>query len=269
MATCFSKGGWKNCLEQVCQQHGALSNMTPSQGRWHPSPLPDSVVRNSQGGGWGGATVTTGGWGPPWWSQIRGGHTSYLCQLHSPLVLHNLGTLEYWAAFIDVCTFDHCGFFFFYFLLKFIYFNWRLITLQYCSGFCHTLTWISQDGKDDPIGETIVFLTITKIFFSDNRGHMHVIYPPCKLQPMNHHVSLVSAPVFISWEMLEKRHSKHKRPSQEVMGRERQVSYDLAFMWNLKKWYKWTYELNYKTEMSHRCRKQIYTSRLYIVTLLI
>ena len=25
---------------------------------------------------------------------------------------------------------------------KFIYFNWRLITLQYCSGFCHTLTWI-------------------------------------------------------------------------------------------------------------------------------
>ena len=114
--------------------------------------------------------------------------------------------------------------FFFYFLLKFIYFNWRLITLQYCSGFCHTLTWISRDGKDDPIGETIVFLTITKIFFSDNRGHMHVIYPPCKLQPMNHHMSLVSAPVFISWEMLEKRHSKHKRPPQEIMGRQRKTS---------------------------------------------
>ena len=26
----------------------------------------------------------------------------------------------------------------------FIYFNWRLNTLQYCSGFCHTLTWISH-----------------------------------------------------------------------------------------------------------------------------
>ena len=26
----------------------------------------------------------------------------------------------------------------------YIYFNWRLITLQYCSGFCHTLTWISH-----------------------------------------------------------------------------------------------------------------------------
>ena len=25
-----------------------------------------------------------------------------------------------------------------------IYFNWRLITLQYCGGFCHTFTWISH-----------------------------------------------------------------------------------------------------------------------------
>ena len=31
-----------------------------------------------------------------------------------------------------------------FFFKKFIYFNWRLITLQYCSGFCHTLTWISH-----------------------------------------------------------------------------------------------------------------------------
>ena len=30
------------------------------------------------------------------------------------------------------------------FLKKIIYFIWRLITLQYCSGFCHTLTWISH-----------------------------------------------------------------------------------------------------------------------------
>ena len=29
--------------------------------------------------------------------------------------------------------------------LKIIYFNWRLITLQYCGGFCHTLTWISHE----------------------------------------------------------------------------------------------------------------------------
>ena len=31
-----------------------------------------------------------------------------------------------------------CTISFFFFLI-----SWRLITLQYCSGFCHTLTWIS------------------------------------------------------------------------------------------------------------------------------
>ena len=30
------------------------------------------------------------------------------------------------------------------FFNKFTYFNWRLVTLQYCCGFCHTLTWISH-----------------------------------------------------------------------------------------------------------------------------
>ena len=30
------------------------------------------------------------------------------------------------------------------FLGFFFFFSWRLITLQYCSGFCHTFTWISH-----------------------------------------------------------------------------------------------------------------------------
>ena len=30
------------------------------------------------------------------------------------------------------------------FLFSLIFISWRLITLQYCSGFCHTLTWISH-----------------------------------------------------------------------------------------------------------------------------
>ena len=30
------------------------------------------------------------------------------------------------------------------FYLPFIFISWRLITLQYCRGFCHTLTWISH-----------------------------------------------------------------------------------------------------------------------------
>ena len=31
-----------------------------------------------------------------------------------------------------------------FFSFSFIFISWRLITLQYCSGFCHTLTWISH-----------------------------------------------------------------------------------------------------------------------------
>ena len=31
-----------------------------------------------------------------------------------------------------------------FFAIKKNYFNWRLITLQYYSSFCHTLTWISH-----------------------------------------------------------------------------------------------------------------------------
>ena len=32
----------------------------------------------------------------------------------------------------------------FFFFFGLIYFNWRLITLKYCTGFCYTLTWISH-----------------------------------------------------------------------------------------------------------------------------
>ena len=30
------------------------------------------------------------------------------------------------------------------YMFKFIYFNWRIITSQYCDDFCHTSTWISH-----------------------------------------------------------------------------------------------------------------------------
>ena len=39
---------------------------------------------------------------------------------------------------------ESIDFFFSFFLISFIFISWRLITLQYCSGFCHTLTWISH-----------------------------------------------------------------------------------------------------------------------------
>ena len=37
------------------------------------------------------------------------------------------------------------------FVCSFIFISWRLITLQYCSGFCHTLTWISHGFTCVPI----------------------------------------------------------------------------------------------------------------------
>ena len=33
---------------------------------------------------------------------------------------------------------------FFFLLFIYLFISWRLITLQYCSGFCHTLKWISH-----------------------------------------------------------------------------------------------------------------------------
>ena len=49
-------------------------------------------------------------------------------------------------SFLDKCLFRSsvCCFFLSSSFFKFIYFNWRLITLQHCSGFCHTLTWNSH-----------------------------------------------------------------------------------------------------------------------------
>ena len=32
----------------------------------------------------------------------------------------------------------------------FFYYNWRLVTLQCCDGFCHTLTWISHRWRGGP-----------------------------------------------------------------------------------------------------------------------
>ena len=55
-----------------------------------------------------------------------------------------LGKQFGWSGIPDhsffVCVWDMIMAFFF----SFIFISWRLITLQYCSGFCHTLTWISH-----------------------------------------------------------------------------------------------------------------------------
>ena len=56
------------------------------------------------------------------------------CPNDFSLKIQNLGKLKLLAFLSD----------FIFFLFSFIFISWRLITLQYCSGFCHTLTWISH-----------------------------------------------------------------------------------------------------------------------------
>ena len=46
----------------------------------------------------------------------------------------------------------------FFFSPKFICFNWRLISLQYCSGFCHSLTWISHGCTCVPHPEPLSYV---------------------------------------------------------------------------------------------------------------
>ena len=59
---------------------------------------------------------------------------------YSPVFLPPMSTAIRTSAFSFVGALSDILFF-----LIFIFFiSWRLITLQYCSGFCHTLTWISH-----------------------------------------------------------------------------------------------------------------------------
>ena len=74
----------------------------------------------------------------------------FIAQLsHSYMTTGKTTALTRWT-FVDEVMSLLFIFFNFYFILffnfYFIYFfiSWSLITLQYCSGFCHTLTWISH-----------------------------------------------------------------------------------------------------------------------------
>ena len=59
---------------------------------------------------------------------------------------HVLPSLEHLEPFFlfFMNLFIYLSLWSFFSLKNIIYFNWRLITVQYCSGFCHTLTWINH-----------------------------------------------------------------------------------------------------------------------------
>ena len=52
-------------------------------------------------------------------------------------------------------------FFFLILFLKLINFNWRIITLQYCDGFCHTSTWIGHRYTCVPPSWTLSLPTLS------------------------------------------------------------------------------------------------------------
>ena len=55
-----------------------------------------------------------------------------------------------WLCNSFCCLFGNVSGLSFFLIDWLIYFNWRLITLQYCSGFCHTLTWICHGCTSVP-----------------------------------------------------------------------------------------------------------------------
>ena len=71
-----------------------------------------------------------------------------------------------------------CFFFFFSFFFFFFFFiSWRLITLQYCSGFCHTLTWISYGFTCAPHPEPPSHLPPHPILLGHPRALVSCIQP--------------------------------------------------------------------------------------------
>ena len=88
-------------------------------------------------------------------------HARPLCPLPTTRVHPNPCSLSRWChptISSSVIPFFSCGqsfpasgsfLFFFFFLI-----SWRLITLQYCSGFCHTLKWISHGFTCSPHPDT-------------------------------------------------------------------------------------------------------------------
>ena len=70
-----------------------------------------------------------------WVSQIIDSfHLHYNIYGHSSI--HTIPLLTFIALLAHLLSLKN--------FFSFIFISWRLITLQYCSGFCHTLTWISH-----------------------------------------------------------------------------------------------------------------------------
>ena len=78
--------------------------------------------------------------------------------------------VTYWLAsfFYFILFFWLANRYFILFIFfPFIFISWRLITLQYCSGFCHTLTWGSGWGPHVNVSFFYIFYQITWFGYFD------------------------------------------------------------------------------------------------------
>ena len=85
-------------------------------------------------------------------------------------------------------------------------FNWRIITLQYCVGFCYTATGISHKSTYVP--------SLLNFYPTPLGCHRALSWAPCDIQqlPISYHVR-----------------------------KKKQILYMNAYIniWNLEKWYRW------------------------------
>ena len=72
---------------------------------------------------------------PPWIFLLFQGQAFHPRPEHDELSSEDLSQMPAWDFLLTLTLL---------WILIFFFFSWRLITLQYCSGFCHTLTWISH-----------------------------------------------------------------------------------------------------------------------------
>ena len=75
-----------------------------------------------------------------WWQYFN--KTKIIHFPHSVLIRNWCFIFSENTEIINLISFLFC-FVFCFFCFCFVFISWRLITLQYCSGFYHTLTWIS------------------------------------------------------------------------------------------------------------------------------
>ena len=63
-----------------------------------------------------------------------------------------------------------------FFFFPFIFISRRLITLQYCSGFCHTLTWVSHGFICIPLPDPNCHCLYKICGFGQDKGKFFILF---------------------------------------------------------------------------------------------